>query len=90
MHSLVGWPKYPHLQGFIAQTNIKLEGYSILPEALETVILPSSSGALILSIALTENSANSSKKSIPQCAKEISPGRGIVPPPQRATSLVVW
>lgn len=24
------------------------------------------------------------------CAKEISPGRGIEPPPQRATWLIVW
>ena len=35
------------------------------------------------------NSGNSSKNSTPLCAKEISPGCGIVPPPTNATSEIV-
>ena len=36
------------------------------------------------------NSGNSSANKIPLCARLISPGMGLVPPPTRATSEMVW
>ena len=49
---------------------------------LEIVTYPSSRGCLNASRVLRENSGNSSKKRIPLCASDISPGFGEPPPPR--------
>ena len=58
--------------------------------AREKVTRPFSSGSRNTSNAERENSANSSKNGTPLCAKDTSPGRGVEPPPIRATSEMVW
>ena len=60
------------------------------PLARETVISPSSSGWRRFSRTERENSANSSRKSTPRCARLISPGFGNVPPPTSDIALAVW
>ena len=54
------------------------------------VTQPSSSGCRRTSRTRRSNSGISSRKSTPWCASEISPGRGIVPPPTNATLEIVW
>lgn len=54
------------------------------------VISPSSSGWRSVSRICLSNSRNSSRKSIPRCAREISPGRESRPPPMMDASLAVW
>ncbi len=49
----------------------------------------SSNGPLKTSSVLFLNSGNSSKNKIPKCAKLISPGLGILPPPIMATGEMV-
>ena len=39
---------------------------------------------------MRRNSANSSKNSTPLCANEISPGTGILPPPNNPALLIEW
>ena len=58
--------------------------------AREMVILRSSSGCRSTSRVVLLNSGNSSANKTPLCAKEISPGWGVAPPPTRATSEMVW
>ena len=54
------------------------------------VIFPSSIGWRSTSIATRENSGNSSRKSTPLWASDISPGLGIAPPPERPAGETVW
>ncbi len=70
--------------------NIKLAGKSTEIFALEMVTFLSSKGCRITSNTALLNSGSSSKNSTPLCAKEISPGLGIPPPPTKATSEIVW
>ena len=90
MHSFSSSPENPHGQGFIAAISIIFAGNVQLPEALEIVITPSSSGCLRTSNVFCGNSANSSRKSTPLWEREISPGCGGLPPPTIATPLAVW
>ena len=53
------------------------------------VITPSSSGCLSVSSVLRSNSGSSSRNNTPLCASDISPGRGILPPPIRPTAEAV-
>ena len=52
--------------------------------------LRSSIGWRITSSAERLNSGNSSRKSTPLCASDISPGWGMPPPPTNAASEIVW
>jgi len=54
------------------------------------VTLRSSSGWRITSRTLRLNSGNSSKNNTPLWASDISPGCGLLPPPTKATSEIVW
>src|SRR6185437_15222196 len=71
-------------------TNIKDEGYSTENLARDIVMRRSSKGWRNTSRTERLNSGNSSRKSTPLCAKDISPGCGTPPPPTSATSLMVW
>jgi hypothetical protein len=51
---------------------------------------PDSSGSRSASSTRRSHSGSSSRKSTPRCASEISPGRGSLPPPVKATALAVW
>jgi hypothetical protein len=53
------------------------------------VMRPLSSGSRRTSKTLRSNSGNSSKNKTPCIAIEISPGRGLLPPPTKATALAV-
>ena len=90
VHCLVGCPKNPHGQGFIAATSIIELGYVSEPATREIVTLPSSNGWRNASITSRLNSGSSSKNSTPLCAKEISPGFGTVPPPAIPATETVW
>ena len=74
----------------MAATSINLHGKETVPFTRETVTTPSSSGWRSVSIELRENSGSSSKNSTPLCAREISPGRGIDPPPESPGPEMVW
>lgn len=69
---------------------MKLQGNSTVNFALEMLTFLSSWGWRITSSAARLNSGSSSRKSTPLWAREISPGRGLVPPPTRATSEMLW
>ena len=90
MHFLVGWPKYPHGQGFIAAISMNEHGYVIEPDTLDMVTCLSSKGWRKISRAGRENSASSSRKSKPLCARDISPGFGTEPPPESPAGETVW
>ena len=87
---MFGWPKYPHGHGFVAAISINEQGYESAIFALEIVIISSSIGWRRVSIVARENSDNSSKNSTPLCASEISPGWGMLPPPERPAEEIVW
>lgn len=72
-------------QGFIAATSWKRAGNSAWRAAREMEMRPDSSGSRSVSRTLRPNSGSSSRKSTPLCAREISPGRGSLPPPTSAT-----
>ena len=74
----------------MAATSINLHGKETVPFTRETVTTPSSSGWRSVSMELRENSGSSSKNSTPLCAREISPGRGIDPPPESPGPEMVW
>ncbi len=61
-----------------------------MPPTREIVTTPSSIGWRSTSMALLENSGNSSKNSTPLWAREISPGRGMAPPPDNPAVEMVW
>ena len=69
------------MHGFIDATNIKLHGYVSDAFTLLILIIPSSNGPLNTSNVFLLNSGSSSKNRTPLCAKLISPGFGILPPP---------
>ena len=79
-----------NLQGFIAATNWNCAGNSAWRAARETLMRPDSSGSRSTSSTLRANSGNSSRNSTPCIAIEISPGRGLLPPPTSATADAVW
>lgn len=60
---------------------MKLHGYVNDAFTLLIFIIESSSGPLKTSNVFLLNSGNSSKNNTPLCAKLISPGFGIFPPP---------
>ena len=84
VHFLVGWPKKPQGQGFIAATRVNELGYVSEPATREIVTFPSSKGWRRASITSLLNSGSSSKNKTPLCASDISPGLGTVPPPDMA------
>jgi site-specific DNA recombinase len=77
-------------QGFMAATSWKRAGNSAWRAAREMVIVPDSSGSRSTSSTCRSNSGSSSRNNTPWCASEISPGRGWLPPPTRATPEAVW
>src|SRR3989344_2557654 len=81
MQALVLDPAFPQGQGFMAATNIKLDGKIAEPLAREIETMLSSSGWRSDSITLLSNSGNSSRNKTPRCASVTSPGLGKVPPP---------
>ena len=60
---------------------MKLHGYVRDALTLDIFIIPSSKGPRSTSNVFLLNSGNSSKNNTPLCAKLISPGFGILPPP---------
>ena len=70
------------------QDEFRREGRA--PQARLIVTRPSSSGCLSTSSVLRLNSGISSRNSTPLCARLISPGWGVVPPPTRPASLTEW
>ena len=52
--------------------------------------MPSSSGWRMTSSVSRRNSGSSSRNSTPRWASEISPGRGVEPPPVRPGAEIVW
>ena len=82
-------PYQPHLQGFIAHTSMKFAGYVTLPATRDTVTSPSSRGWRRTSSTSLRNSGSSSKNSTELCARLISPGLGVVPPPAIAAAETV-
>ena len=65
------------------------QGYVTVPDALDMVTFLSSRGCLSISRVGLENSGSSSRNRIPLCASEISPGLGLVPPPDSPTLVIV-
>ena len=89
-HARRGSPRKPHGHGFIAPISTKRAGKTAVRCARAMRTTPSSSGCRSTSSACRLNSGISSRKSTPLCARLISPGRGIEPPPASATSETVW
>ncbi len=77
-------------QGFIAAMSWKRAGNCACRAARTIDILPDSSGSRSASSTSRSNSGNSSRNSTPWCASEISPGRGMLPPPTRAAPDALW
>lgn len=73
----------------MAHTRENRAGYRQLILTRLIMISQSSSGCLSVSRIPLSNSKNSSKKSIPLCASEISPGRASRPPQMIEASLAV-
>ena len=73
----------------MAHTSMNRLGRVREPEARVIVTTPSSSGWRRVSSAALSNSGSSSRNRIPLWAREISPGRGTVPPPDRDTGEAV-
>ena len=71
-------------------TSMKEHGYSTLYLARAIVILRSSNGWRSTSRTLRDSSGISSRKRTPLCARLISPGCGLLPPPTNATCEMVW
>ena len=72
-----------------AATSMKSAGYVKLPYVLAICISLSSSGCRRISSAPLRNSGSSSINKTPRCAREITPGLGILPPPASACSEIV-
>ncbi len=83
-------PRKPHGQGFIAATRTKRAGKTAVRAARAMLTRPSSSGCRSTSSTRRSNSGISSRNSTPLWASDISPGRGIAPPPTSATLETVW
>ena len=86
----LGWPYQPQRQGFMAHTSMNRLGSVSVPAARVMVTKPSSSGWRSVSSADLSNSGSSSRNSTPLWASEISPGRGVPPPPASDTVEAVW
>lgn len=69
-------------------TNMKEQGNSTVYLARAMVIFLSSSGWRNTSSVFLLNSGSSSANSMPLCARLISPGCGVAPPPTSATTQV--
>ena len=69
---------------------MKLQGYVKTALILLIVTTLSSKGPLKTSNVFLLNSGSSSKNNTPLCAKQISPGFGILPPPTRDIGDIVW
>lgn len=67
-----------------------LAGYETLHDARDMEMVLSSSGCLKTSKTSLGNSGNSSKNSIPLCARVTSPGKRSLPPQTIETLLAVW
>ena len=80
----------PQGQGFIAPMSENRAGYRQLIFTRLIVISPSSRGCLSVSRRDLSNSRNSSRKSTPLWAREISPGLASRPHPMIEASLAVW
>ena len=65
----------------MAHTSMKRAGNTAVPDTRLICTRPSSRGWRRVSRASLENSGSSSRKSTPLWAREISPGRGLEPPP---------
>ena len=74
----------------MAHTSMNRLGRVRDPDTRVMVTTPSSRGWRRVSRAVLSNSGSSSKKRMPLWAREISPGRGTVPPPDRDTGEAVW
>jgi hypothetical protein len=75
----------------MAATSMKLEGKRSVMAERAMLSDPSSSGWRSISRTSRGNSGNSSRKSMPLCARLASPGRGMpAPPPIRPASEMVW
>src|SRR5437763_1058151 len=74
----------------MAATRMKLAGNVVELSAREMVTLPSSNGCRSTSRLRRLNSGSSSRKRTPWCARLISPGAGVLPPPTMPASLMVW
>ena len=90
MHFPLGCPYQPQRQGFMAHTSMKRLGSVREPVARVMVMTPSSKGWRSVSSADLSNSGSSSKNKMPLWAREISPGRGTLPPPLKETGEAVW
>ena len=89
-HRPEGWPYQPHLQGFMAATSMNRLGKTSVPDTREIWTFPSSMGCRSTSRVSFWNSGSSSRKRTPLWAREISPGRGGEPPPERPITEMVW
>ena len=74
----------------MAHTSMKRLGSVREPVARVMVTCPSSSGWRRVSSADLSNSGSSSRNRMPLWAREISPGRGMLPPPDSDTGEAVW
>ena len=83
-------PRLPHGQLFIAARSKKSHGYFADDFAREIVMKPSSSGWRSTSRTWRGNSVISSRKRTPLCARVISPGFRLAPPPVIAIRDAVW
>src|SRR3989344_57196 len=90
MQGFFGWFKYPHGQGLAEATSIKFAGYWTRRKERAMVTDPSSKGPRNASSTDRGNSLNSSKNNTPRCARLISPGWGLLPPPIKPTKEVLW
>lgn len=77
-------------QGFIAASSWNRAGNRACRAARAIETVPVSSGSRKVSSTPRGYSGNSSRNSTPWCAREISPGRGLPPPPTNATADAVW
>ena len=83
-------PRNPHGQGFIVAINKKLAGKLNLPLARLTVISWSSRGWRSDSKIFLGYSNSSSRNRTPRCARLMSPGCILDPPPMMEALLAVW
>ena len=74
----------------MAHTSMNRLGRVRDPDTRVMVTAPSSRGWRRVSRAVLSNSGSSSRNRMPLWAREISPGRGTVPPPDRDTGEAVW
>jgi len=77
-------------QGFIAASSWKRAGKSLRRAARAMLMRPLSKGSLSASRTLRSNSGSSSRNNTPWWASEISPGRGMPPPPTSAAAEAEW